>query len=171
MTLECNSLFLMPLLVSDVISLLCSSFQKNISLLCSFVCKWLLTSYSFLNSSLLKSISSDPCSSVILPPGNGEREARKASRRDSRQIQPHMELPKSEGQQPSLLPRPGGPQELLLLQGCPQGRIHRRQPVHAWELCGLRLPWSSPGGGHPDESQLLQHRKQALILIFLGSES
>lgn len=43
MTLECNSLFLMPLHVSDVISLLCSSFQKNISLLCSFVCKWLLT--------------------------------------------------------------------------------------------------------------------------------
>ena len=100
-----------------------------------------MASYSFLNSSLLISISSDPCSSaVILPPGNGEREARKASRRDSRQVQPHMELPEGEGQQPSLLPRPGGPEELLLLQGRPQGRVHRRQPVHARELRRSRLP-------------------------------
>lgn len=133
-----------------------------------FISLW-TSSYMLLNSSILIMMSNSPdtCSVVIFP-GNREREARKTSRCDSRQVQSHMELPASQGQQPSLLPWPGGSQELLLLQGCPQGWIHCRQPLHAREFCHKRLPRSSSGGRHPDESQLLQHRKQALTLMFIS---
>ena len=77
--------------------------------------------------------------SAVISTGNREWKARKASCCNGRQIQSHMELPPSEGQQPPLLPRPGGPQELLLLQGCAQGGIHRRQSLHARELRDVRL--------------------------------
>lgn len=112
------------------------------------------------NSSILISICSALC--AVIFPGNREWKAGKASRCDSRQIQCHMELSASQGQQPWVLPWSGGPQELLLLQGCPEGWIHCWQPLHAWELCNNWLPWCSPSGRHPNESQLLQYSKQTL---------
>lgn len=100
--------------------------------------------------------------------GYREWKARKAFGCDSWQIQSHLELPHSEGQQPSLLPRPGGAQKLLLLQGRPQGGIHRRQSLHARKFRDKRLPRCSSGGRHPDESQLLQRCRQALTLVVLS---
>ena len=100
--------------------------------------RWFLTSSLILQYCIIKRRLLTHA--AVISTGNREWKARKASGCDSRQIQSHMELPPSQGQQPPLLPRPGGPQELLLLQGCPQGGIHRRQPLHAREFRDKRLP-------------------------------
>lgn len=94
--------------------------------------------------------------------GDREREAGEASGGDGGEVQRGVELPPGEEQPPRVLPVPGGAQELLLLQGDPQGRVHRRQPLHAREVRRQRHPGGAAGGGHPHEGHLLQHLQQAL---------
>jgi hypothetical protein len=97
--------------------------------------------------------------------GDGEREAGAASSGDGGEVQRGVELPAGEEQPPRVLPVPGGAEELLLLQGDPQGRVHRGQPLHARQVLGQRLPGGSTGGGHAHEGHLLQHIQQALTSL------
>lgn len=62
-----------------------------------------------------------------------------------------MEFPAGKEQQPRVLSKPGRAEELLLLQDRPQGRIHRRQPLHAREIRHKRLPGGSSRGRNPNE--------------------
>lgn len=96
--------------------------------------------------------------------GDGEREAGAASSGHGGEVQRGVELLAGEEQPPRVLPVPGGAEELLLLQGDPQGRVHRGQPLHARQVLGQRLPGGSTGGGYAYDGHLLQHIKRSLAL-------
>lgn len=68
-----------------------------------------------------------------------------------------MELHAGEEQRPRVLSEPAGAEELLLLQDRPQGRVHRRQPLHARQVRGERLPGGPSRGCDTHEGQFLQY--------------
>jgi hypothetical protein len=94
--------------------------------------------------------------------GHREREAGAAPGGYRGKVQCGLELPAGEEQPTRMLSVPGRAQELLLLQGDPQGRVHCRKSFYARQVCYHGLPGGASCGGHANEGHLLQHFQQAL---------